>query len=227
MSENSEAEKGGSTGLFDELQHEVSQEAQPMLTFIIKNYKQILMAVGALVVVIAAYGIYDYSAKSSLQAARAELGDIIVNKDGAERLTALEAFVAKAPEEVRSAALFEMVRLQSEAGDADKVLAAWERLSGVLTGDMALVARLGKAQALATAGKAEDALAVMEGVESSAPESFKTYATLQLALVAEQAGKLDRALAAYEGLLAESANADKEHFSRKITALKARIAAKG
>lgn len=230
MSENREIEKAGTTGssgLIDELQHGISHEAQPMLKFLIDNFKRILVALGAFVFIVAAYGLYDYSAKSALESSRMELGDILVNKSGAAQLESLEGFIAKAPEKIRPAALFELAKLSVKAGDFDKAIGAWNTLASSVSGEMSFIARLGKAQALSAAGKADEAFAALEAVESGAPEGFKNIATLQLAVAAEQAGKLDRALAAYETLQTAGSNTDKELFAQKIVSLKARIAAKG
>lgn len=214
------------TGLIDELQQGISVEAQPMLKFIVDNAKRIIIGAGVAVAVVAAYGIYEYSAKSALQSARSELGAILVNKDGADRIAALETFAAKAPESVRGSALLEMVRLTTEAGEYAKAAEMWEKLSTTLPGNMSFIARLGRVQALLEQGKAEDAFAVMEAADTVAPESFKEYSKLQYALCAEEAGALEKALTAYESILANAETGEKNVLTYKVAVLKDRIAAK-
>ncbi|MFV0349591.1 MAG: tetratricopeptide repeat protein [Halodesulfovibrio sp.] len=214
-------------GIVGELQHGISEEAQPLLKFLVANYKTILISLGAVVAIIAGYGIYDYSVKKSIASARMELGDILINKSGADQMASLEAFAAKAPEKIRPAALFELARLSLEKKDYEKAAGAWASLAGTADGEMAFIARMGKAQALAASGKLEEAFAELEAADAAAPEAFKNIAKMQFAVVAEEAGKLDRALAAYEALQGEGSKMDKELFAHKISQLKARIGNKG
>ncbi|UZP68055.1 tetratricopeptide repeat protein [Desulfovibrio mangrovi] len=230
MSEKRETEHqvdAANIGIVGELQHGISEEAQPLLKFLVNNFRAILIGLGAILVVIGGYGIYDYSTKKALASARMELGDILINKDGADQVSTLEAFIAKAPEKLRPAALFELARLSLEKKDYDKAAGAWASLAGMTDGEMGFVARLGKAQALAASGKMEEAFSELETAESVAPDAFKNITKLQFAVVAEQAGKLDRALAAYEALQGEGNNTDKELFAHKISQLKARLGSKG
>lgn len=212
----------GGAGFMDELQHGVSREAQPLLTFLTENYRKILAGIGVVLVIVAGYGAYEYSSRSALASARTELGEILVNRDGQARLEALEVFAAKAPAAVRTSALFELARLSLEAGAYDRAGAAWDSLVTTAAGDAVFIARMGRAQAFAAAGKAEEAFAAMEAAEAAAPESFKNIALLQLAVAAEQVGRLDRAIAAYESLMTQGSDGDKEMFAHKIADLKAR-----
>jgi len=204
------------------LQGEVSGEAAPLLRFVLDNVRYIAAGLGVLVLAAGAGSGYRWWAAEKAREAQAELGVISVTKAGADRVQALEAFLAKAPSDVRYAALLDLAAAAMEMKDYDKAATAWERLAAV-DGATGVVARIGRAQALSQAGKDAEALAVLEGLENSVSEISRNAVRGQLAVVAERAGKLDRAVAAYEQLMASESAGNKDYFKNRAEALKARM----
>ena len=204
------------------LQGEVSGEAAPLLRFVRDNARTIAVGLGVLVLAAGAGAGYRWWAADKAREAQAELGTIAVAKTGADRLQALEAFLAKAPAGVRNAVLLDLAATAMDMKDYDKAASAWERLAAA-DGATGVVARIGRAQALSQAGKDAEALTVLEGLESSVSEISRNAVRGQLAIVAERAGKLDRAIAAYEQLMASESSGNKDYFKSRAEALKARM----
>lgn len=205
-----------------QLQGEVSGEAAPLLRFVLDNARYIAAGLGVLVLAAGAGAGYRWWAAEKAREAQADLGVITVAKSGADRVQALEAFLAKAPSGVRNAVLLDLAATAMELKDYDKAASAWERLAAA-DGATGVVARIGRAQALSQAGKDAEALAVLEGLESSVSEISRNAVRGQLAVVAERAGKLDRAVAAYEQLMASESAGNKDYFKSRAAALKARM----
>lgn len=204
------------------LQGEVSGEAAPLLRFVLDNARTIAAGLGVLVLAAGAGAGYRWWAAEKTREAQTELGMITVAKTGADRVQALEAFLAKAPSGVRNAVLLDLAAAAMELKDYDKAASAWERLAAA-DGATGVVARIGRAQALSQAGKDAEALTVLEGLENSVSEISRNAVRGQLAVVAERAGKLDRAVAAYEQLMASESAGNKDYFKSRAAALKARM----
>lgn len=212
--------------LLGSLQGEVGTEAAPMLQFVLDHVRTIATVVGLLVLVVVIAGGWRWYARHSFQAAQGDLGRILVTTQGADRLAALEAFVAGAPSSVRNAVLLEEAAVAMELGDNDRAAKAYAGLAGD-EGGIGIVAALSQAGALLVSGKAEEALVVLDRAEAAAPEVSRNLVRMQVAVAAEAAGKLDRALVACEGILASGNVAEADYLRFKVQDLKARIAAKG
>lgn len=204
------------------LQGEVSGEAAPLLRFVLDNARTIAAGLGVLVLAAGAGAGYRWWDAEKTREAQTELGMITVAKSGADRVQALEAFLAKAPSGVRNAVLLDLAAAAMELKDYDKAASAWERLAAA-DGATGVVARIGRAQALSQAGKDAEALTVLEGLENSVSEISRNAVRGQLAVVAERAGKLDRAVAAYEQLVASESAGNKDYFKSRAATLKARM----
>ncbi|WP_353118048.1 tetratricopeptide repeat protein [Nitratidesulfovibrio sp.] len=204
------------------LQGEVSGEAAPLLRFVLDNARTIAAGLGVLVLAAGAGAGYRWWDAEKTREAQTELGMLTVAKTGADRVQALEAFLAKAPSGVRNAVLLDLAAAAMELKDYDKAASAWERLAAA-EGATGVVARIGRAQALSQAGKDAEALAVLEGLENSVSEISRNAVRGQLAVVAERAGKLDRAVAAYEQLMASESAGNKDYFKSRAATLKARM----
>lgn len=221
--------------LLGELQSEVSGEAAPLLTFIVNNMKLIVSGISLLVVVTVGYGAWQWNEAGNLRDAQIALGKILVRDSGAARVTALEAFAAKAPAGMREAVLLELAASAVNAQDFDRAAAAYGQIA---TADAAsaigMMAALNQADLLLRVNKPAEAVGVLEKLLANTPEALRPAVREQLAGAASQAGDLKKALGLYEELLtapenapgAPNAETNTAFFRSRIESLKTQLAGK-
>ena len=219
----------GQPGLIGEIQSEVPVEAAPLLIFVLRHIRVIVGLVLVFVLAIVGYGIWQWQAEKNLAAARMELGQIL-GRQGQERVTALEAFLPKAPEALRLGVLLQLGASAVDVDDLDRAAAAYRQVSSAdPDGAIGYAATAELAGVLQRQGKAAEALPLFESLAARAPEAMKMYARSELALAAEMAGDLNKAIAAHEELAAAATGRtrmEQDYRLAKIKELKARVAAK-
>lgn len=204
----------------DEVESHVPQQLHPILEAAFKYHKQIIAGVVVIVAVAAIYaGMTTYNNRA-LETAQAELGDIIINAAGDERIAKLEALLGSAPSSAEPAILLALAQSSMNNEKYDKAVGYWNQLVGAADDDMKFVARLGKAKCLTLAGKGSEAMDLLKELVGIAPASFTVPTYRQLAVAAELAGDKNQALTAYKKL-AEQPVADKPFIDYKIAQLEA------
>jgi predicted negative regulator of RcsB-dependent stress response len=208
--------------------NEIGAGLQPSaaLSWLDENWKLIAGVAVAAVVLTAGWSMVESFRDRQVSDAKAELGKALVKKAGPERIKAIEDFVAAAPSGLKTAALIELAKAQTEAGEQAAAAATWDRLAQSGKPELAPVAALGKASALLASGKADEALAVLETLRTSAGEEYRQVIDRQIALAAERAGKPDRALTALEAVKAGPPTFDSAWIDSRIAAIRASGAAK-
>jgi predicted negative regulator of RcsB-dependent stress response len=208
-------------GILGDLQSEVSVEAVPLLQFIARNAVAIMVLLGLAAVAVAGVGAWQWYASKRDEDAQTSLARLLLQQQGAARISALEDFAATAPDSVRLAALMELGLTALAEKDVAKASAAFARVAA-LDKDKPLgaFAALSEAQTLMQAGKAAEALAVLEPLENTVPEYLRVQVRGLIALNAQQAGKTDRAIKAYEDLLVGALGDDAEYYRFCIGQLK-------
>ncbi|NJB67410.1 putative negative regulator of RcsB-dependent stress response [Desulfobaculum xiamenense] len=206
----------------EELLENVPSKLHPVLQAIVDNIRFILAGIALLVIAVGASAVYKHVQASAVEKARTEIGEALA-KAPAERVAALDALAASAPEELRAAIALELAGALSEAGDHDRAAAELGKIvaSGNAVGPMAA---LGQAAELSRAGKNAEALAVLESASANAPAAFAPVFARQTAVLAEATGDLARARAAYEKLLEAATAGNKGYIEDKIARLEAQIA---
>jgi cytochrome c-type biogenesis protein CcmH/NrfG len=200
----------------------VAVSAPAFMQKLLDNWKPLTAGVVVVLILAVGYGLFrSYREKAAAQAEN-ELGQILIQKEGADRLVALENFLAKAPGSVKPAVLLELAKASTEQGQFKKAAEAWGTLARVATPAMGGVAVLGQAAALAQAGDNAQAEAVLVAAKDKMPKSFEVALNRQLALYAEQAGDYPRALSAYETLRDLGQHATSAYFNAKINEIKAK-----
>ncbi|MEF2145273.1 MAG: tetratricopeptide repeat protein [Desulfovibrionaceae bacterium] len=218
MSENTDKTQGQSLGI----DQEVSREASPLYAFIDKHKTILLGVIVGILAAATVYGGVKWWNQHSHNSARTELGGILTETSGDQRVEALRIFADKAPASVKDGALFELAGALMQLGRFDESIAVWdELLSGLSTVQLKTVAGLGKARCLLLGDKPTEALAVIREIKGSAPAEFVTPVNRLLAVAAEQAGEKDVALTAYQELLSGGQIADAEFIQYKIGRLQA------
>ena len=212
--------------LMGEIQSEVAVEATPLLRFVVQNSRIIVTIVVVLAIAIAGIGGWKWHESRVERDAHLELGRILVSTEGADRIAALEKFLATVPAAMKPGVQLEIA---SAAVSLQQYAKATEAYGAVVAADpkgaIGVLASINQADLLQRQGKYAEALALFDTLEKNAPESLRPMVLEGQAMSAELAGKLDRALAVYERIASDvGANGNAGYFQAKIAELKARLA---
>lgn len=204
--------------VLNQVESHTPESLHPILEAAFKYRKQLIITVSVIVAAAAVYGgMTAYTAKART-GAQAELGTILVESRGADRLAKLEGLVGNVPGSVEPAVELAIAETAMTTGDFDKAVEYWTKVADAASGDTRLAAELGKAKALLLSGKAADALAALKALDAS--EAYAVPVNRQIAVAAEAAGDKAAALAAYKTLSEKNVN-DKPFVDYKIARLEA------
>ncbi len=204
-----------------DLESQTPEALHPILEAAFKYRKQLVIVVSIIVGVAAIYaGMSAYSAKAKSNA-QADLGAILVQASGADKVAQLEGLLANVPGSVKPAVVLAVAEASMTAGDYAKAVTYWDMLANEASGETQFAAKLGKAKCLLFAGKAQEALDELKPMAADAAEAYVIPVNRQLALAAEAAGDKATALEAYK-MLAEKNVTDKPFVDYKISQLEAK-----
>lgn len=199
------------------------EQMTPLARFVSQYWRVAAAGVVAALLLLAGIAWYKALAKQSLAKAENELGAIIAEKTGPERLSALEAFLKTAPDSIKGAALLETARTALDQRAFAKAADAWNQLAVSGPDGMRELAVIGQATALAQAGELPKAVSILSDFLPKAPKAMQPIVARQLGAVAEEAKAWKEALAAYE-LMKNSANGgSKSFYEAKIDEIKAKM----
>jgi tetratricopeptide (TPR) repeat protein len=205
----------------EDIEAHVPPTLHPVIEAAFKYSRQIVAGVVAIILVAAAYAGYSGYTARALANAQSQLGVILIEASGQDKLDRLEALLADAPSAAKSAVLLELAKTAMNLEQYDAAAGYWERLAGDSDDEARLVARMGAAKCLLLAGKAGQALEELKALAATAPAQFTAPVYRQLAVAAEGAGDTAQALEAYRKL-AEQQVADKPFIDHKIAQLEAK-----
>lgn len=204
--------------VLDEMEAHSPESMHPILEAAFKYKKQLVIAVAIIIGVTAIYAGYSaYTAKTEASA-QAELGIILIQSKGEDKIDKLESLLNTVPSSVKPAIQLEIAQACMTIGDYEKAAQFWGKLETNTDNDMQIVARLGKAKSLLFNGKAAEAVKELKDLAGLAPASFTVPVYRQLAMAAEAAGDTDEALKAYQTLNKEQIR-DKPFIEYKISQL--------
>jgi predicted Zn-dependent protease len=156
----------------------------------------------------------------------AQLGSILAQKGGVERINALEEFLQKTPAEFKPIAYFEIAFTAMNMSDYAKAAEAWKTSSELLAPNdpMLPVVGLGQASALNKGGKAAEGVAVLENLlnKVNTTQNVSSFIKMELAALAELAGQWEKSVALYEELALAEEGEGKNFFSFRATEIRAK-----
>lgn len=182
------------------LQSEVAAEASPMLRFLVRHARVIVIGILLFIAAIIGYWIHSWQAGKQSAADARELGAILAVSDAGQRLSKLEAYLAGSSRPLEATAWFAVMEGARQLQDYPRVHDAWKAI-GSLDPSLKVPAGMGMASALAAQNKYKEALAALDGVSSGLNQTDAFMVNTQIVIYAEVAGDYDRALAACDTLL--------------------------
>ena len=201
-----------------EIESRAPESLHPILEAAFANRKQIMIGVIVIVIAAALYaGVSAYTSKAK-SGAQAELGTILVEARGADRIARLEGLIDNVPDSVKPAVALALAEASLAGGDYAKAIEYWDKVAANASDDTRMAAELGKTKALLLSGKAGDALAALKVLAAGAAEAYDVPLNRQIAVAAEAAGDKAEALAAYKKLSEKNVN-DKPFVDFKISQL--------
>jgi len=210
------------------LPEEFVESLHPVLKWIVENIKALAVGLGVALVLLAAYGIYDHFQNKASKESANDLAAIVAQNEGAQKVAALDAFVQKAPSNLKVSALFELVEALQAAKEYKRAAEVWSQIAAQTDKNMAAVATFGRAQSLSLAGDHAQGLALLEDLKAKAGKPFDNAITQRIAIFAELAGDLAKSVAAYKELLDQEKNQGQARgfYEYKIADLNKRAAKK-
>ncbi len=199
--------------ILNELQTEISNEAAPLLQFLTEHALKIMLVLGLFVVAVAGLGVYNWHQESVMEEAQTELHTINLTQDSAQRVSALEAFLSKAPESLQSSVLLHLAQVHMQEKNYNQAAENYGQLSQRNAGTaLAIVSSLNQGQALILAGKGKEAVLVLEPIIAEVPTNQNTIAQQALAEAALLSGDTAKAKAAFEAIANATTGSESEFY---------------
>ncbi len=212
------ASKEETTALLRELQAEMTTETAPLLQFLLKHAVLIMCVLGFFTLTLISIGVYQWYSDRQTRVAQEELGLILLNLQGKERVTALEAVLPALPKSVREAAYLELGAAAMAVSDYATAAGAYEKIMA-LDADSAvgLMAVTNHVQALIWAEQPEQALAVLNMIEKPVQQArSRGLVQSMTAEAAIAANQYDEAIQQYEALITTASGQEKEVLRSQV-----------
>ena len=203
-----------------DIESHTPETLHPILEAAFTYRKQLIIVVSVIVAAAAVYAGTTAYTRRAVTASQADLGTILTQAKGADKVAQLEQLVNDAHGSVKPAVILALAEASMDDGEFAKAAEYWGQVADEADGDTRFAAQLSQAKAMLLAGKADDALAALKGLAEDASEGYVLPLTRQIAVAAEAAGDKAEALAAYKKL-AEKNVTDKPFVDYKISQLEA------
>ncbi len=204
----------------DNLESHTPEALHPILEAAFTYRKQLIIGVSVVVAVAAVYAGMNAYTQRARTASQADLGAILIQPDGPDKVAQLEQLVDDAHGSVKPAVILALAEAAMNDGEYAKAAGYWGRIADEADGDTRFAAKLNQAKARLLAGDAKEALTSLQSMADGASEGYAVPLNRQIAVAAEAAGDKAEALAAYKKL-AELNVGDKPFVDSKISQLEA------
>jgi cytochrome c-type biogenesis protein CcmH/NrfG len=215
----SESEK---KGLLDRIMSEADDSAHPILQKIQEHIYKIVLVLGLVLFIAAAYSLHSFWQERKINLANAEMEAIMVQADPHARMSQLETFLDKAPDRLKGAIFLEMARTSMDMEEYEKAADSFGQL-GKFDRDMRPVALLGKAKAYELMEEHGRALRTLQEESSAIPDEFQVQYLNLMSFNAERAGDYAAALDAYERLKDKVQGSEIDFIEYKIKILRQKL----
>lgn len=215
----SESEK---KGLLDRIMSEADDSAHPILQKIQEHIYKIVLVLGLVLFIAAAYSLHSFWQERKINLANAEMEEIMVQADPHARMSQLETFLNKAPDRLKGAIFLEMARTSMDMEEYEKAADSFGQL-GKFDRDMRPVALLGKAKAYELMEEHGRALRALQEESSAIPDEFQVQYLNLMSFNAERAGDYAAALDAYERLKDKAQGTEIDFIEYKIKTLRQKL----
>lgn len=203
-------------GFLDRIMSEADDSAHPFLEKVQEHIRTIVLVVGTILFVVAAYSLYNLWQDRKITQANSQLESIMTEQDPEERLSMLSGFFSQAPDRLKGAIILEKARTNMDLENYEQAALAFEQL-GRISRSMNPVSILGMAKAFEMMNNHEQAVNVLKS--NPLPDEFKSQYLVLLSFNAERAGDYSTALDAYQRLKQEAQGADVGFIEYKIEVL--------
>lgn len=215
-------EKDGLTG---KLELEVGSESRQLFAKLAARWREIAAAAAAILVLVALYGGYTAYQVHRLAQAEEALDKAVLENQGGERLTALQALEQRLPKALLPRFWLESAQAAQEQGDWAAALDSWKQLAESGLEHWKTPARLGLSAALLELNRPREALAELDSLRALAGDDLLITIIVQQAKAAEMAEDWERTLALYEELKAKDESGRSGYIDFKISKLRERLSA--
>ncbi|OEU70484.1 MAG: hypothetical protein BA863_00875 [Desulfovibrio sp. S3730MH75] len=207
--------------ILDQVQEAAPESIHPLLDFLIKNGKMIVIGIVAILVIAAGASGYQYTQEQKKLKAQSELGAILIKYSGTKKAEELATFLATAPAEMKPAVELALAKAWMDDSKFMKAEAVWAEIAKG-NDAMAPVASIGQAKCLILADKPEEAVKILTALKNTSGDTFGSTIDRLLAQAADKSGNTQLAIQAYQGLLTNNP-AQRLYFESKIKELKAKL----
>ena len=221
-------ERSTNTTLLDQMSSEVTAETSPLLQFLVKYARMIVIVLVACFAAAGGYGVYTWQAGKKVAEAQENLARVLIIRDDTARLAKLKEFAPTAPETMRRGVTLSIAHAAMQAKDYASAFTAWDELARDPKDDLYTTAMIGKAESLSLQDKSAEALAILEGMNVPADAEAYNLVNSLIVNIAEQAGNTAKAIEACEKLIAGMATRspeEAEYWRQKASSLRLQVKA--
>ena len=181
------------------IEEEIAKEAMPIVEKIISHLREIVIAVGVVVVIAAGYSGYKWYTQNKLNNIKKQLGSILLLKEDNEKISKLNKLLKEAPSQAKQAIRLHLAKLYIKTKQYDKAVSMFEKVAENSDDlNVKVIAKIGKANCFKLMGKKTEALKILVKLKDN--QEYAQIVTMEIAKLAEDTQNINQALWAYKKL---------------------------
>lgn len=213
------------TGIFSDIQNEVSAESAPLLQFISRYAGWIAAFVIILVLILAGTALWNWYYGGKLEEARSELARVNLRLQGEEKEKALAKLVETVPDDMKMFAYMSLGHAALENNNANLAADAYAKAASLgENNSLAHAAAMAQANILLGKGEFQKGLDILKKMAENDPTLGQTSQFKEiLAEAAQNAGDNELARTTYEELAKQANPQEAGYYRSRAAALQAKI----